>query len=136
MRVRPLPLDITAWLDSGIVSLSIELQPLRKADEVAALLLALRQYPEGLPKRDQKIADALVGEYTIEQLADLRIRLESASPALLKLSNSLPQDGSTIYLIPTVNYCVACPEAPPLVIRHVVHVSLSCHRLLCMYRNT
>ena len=47
-RVRPLPLDITAWLDSGIVSLSIELQPLRKADEVAALLLALRKFPEGL----------------------------------------------------------------------------------------
>ena len=86
MRVRPLPLDITAWLDSGIVSLSIELQPLRKADEVAALLLALRQYPEGLPKRDQKIADARVGEYTIER-AGRPVR-QSGSSRLARLCSS------------------------------------------------
>ena len=38
---QPLQLDITA--SSKLFSLSVELQPLRKADEVAALQLALRR---------------------------------------------------------------------------------------------
>ena len=62
-RVRPLPLDITAWLDSGIVSLSIELQPLRKADEVAALLLALRKFPEGLRGVAGGLSSSRVGSF-------------------------------------------------------------------------
>ena len=42
---QPLQLDITA--NSGLFSLSVDLQPLRTAEEVAALQLALRRYPAG-----------------------------------------------------------------------------------------
>ena len=113
-RVRPLPLDVSAFIDAGLVSLSVELQPLRKDDDVAALLLALRQYPVGFPKRDEKITDALGGKYAANQLAALRTSLESSSPSLLELSSSLPQDGSTVYLIPPVTHCVACSSTKPL----------------------
>ena len=62
---QPLQLDITA--NSGLFSLSVDLQPLRTAEEVAALQLALRRYPAGTPKRHEKIAGDLGREYTVEQ---------------------------------------------------------------------
>ena len=117
----PLQLDTTG--ESGLFSLSVDLQPLRKADEVATLLLALRRYPAGLPKHLEKIAADLGGEYTVEQLTGLFERLDANSPAFLQLSSSLPHDGNTIYLIPSVDRCVACPEAPLLVVSRLDHVS-------------
>ena len=112
---QPLQLDITA--SSKLFSLSVELQPLRKADEVAALQLALRRYPAGTPKRLEKIAGDIGREYTVEQVTGLIEKLDLNSPAFLQLSSSLPQDGDTIYLIPPVDRCVACLEAPQLVVQ-------------------
>lgn len=48
LRLAPLPLDVAAWPDPGLFSLIIELQPLRIADVVAALLLALCRSCSGL----------------------------------------------------------------------------------------
>ena len=111
----PLRLDLAE--ESRLFSLSVELQPLRKADEVATLLLALRRYSAGLPMRLEKIAvDLGGGKYTVEQLTGLLKRLYANSLASLQLSSSLPHDGNTIHLIPPVDRCVACPEAPPLVV--------------------
>ena len=112
---QPLQLDITA--NSGLFSLSVDLQPLRTAEEVAALQLALRRYPAGTPKRLEKIAGDIGREYTVEQVTGLIEKLDLNSPAFLQLSSSLPQDGDTIYLIPPVDRCVACLEAPQLVVQ-------------------
>ena len=113
-HTQPLQLDITA--NSGLFSLSVELQPLRKADEVAALQLPLRRYPAGTPKRLEKIAGDVGREYSVEQVTGLIEKLDLNSPAFLQLSSSLPQDGDTIYLIPPVDRCVACLDAPQLVV--------------------
>ena len=86
---------------SALVSLSVELQPLRTADELAALLLAVRKYPVGLPRRDEMIAVALGGVYTGAQLAALIARLDSAGPSLLWVGSSLPQAHG--WSIPTTN---------------------------------
>ena len=122
---QPLQLDTTA--NSGLFSLSVDLQPLRTAEEVAALQLALRRYPAGTPKRHEKIAGHLGREYTVEQVTGLIERLDRNSPAFLQLSSSLPQDGDAIYLIPPVNRCVACLEAPELLVqrRHVSPVVIT-----------
>ena len=104
-HTQPLQLDIAA--NSGLFSLSVELQPLRKADEVAALQLALRRYPAGTPKRLEKIAGDIGREYTVEQVTGLIEEVDLNSPAFLQLSSSLPQDGDTIYLIPPVDRCRA-----------------------------
>ena len=118
-HTQPLQLDITA--NSGLFSLSVELQPLRKADEVAALQLPLRRYPAGTPKRLEKIAGDIGREYTVEQVTGLIEEVDLNSPAFLQLSSSLLQDGDTIYLIPPcippVDRCVACLDAPQLVVR-------------------
>lgn len=118
---QPLQLDITA--NSELFSLSVDLQPLRTAEQVAALQLALRLYPDGTPKRHEKIAGGLGREYTVEQVTGLMERLDSNSPAFLQLSSSLPQDGDTIYLIPPVDRCVACLEAPQLVVQRTQPLS-------------
>ena len=102
---------------SALVSPSVELQPLRTADELAALLLAVRKYPVGLPRRDEMIAVALGGVYTGAQLAALIARLDSAGASLLRVGSSLPQAGDDVYLIPPVEKCVACPHAPLLVVK-------------------
>ena len=116
-RLTPLPLDLTD-ITAGLFSLSVELQPLRTADEVAALLLALRRYPRDLPHRDEKIVHALGEKYNSAQLKDLIGRLDAASPAFMQLSSSLPFDGGAkIYLVCPVDNCVACAHAPPLVVK-------------------
>ena len=116
-RLTPLPLDLTD-ITAGLFSLSVELQPLRTADEVAALLLALRRYPRDLPHRDEKIVHALGEKYNSAQLKDLIGRLDAASPAFMQLSSSLPFDGDAkIYLVCPVDNCVACAHAPPLVVK-------------------
>ena len=104
-------------VESGIFSLSVDLQPLRSADEVATLLLSLRRYPDGFPNRLEKVADDLGGTYSVEQLTGLLERLVARSAGFMLLSSSLPPDGPTVYLIPPVSHCVACSAAPPLVVR-------------------
>ena len=84
------------------LSLSVDLQPLRSADEVATLLLSLRRYPDGLPNRLEKVADDLGGTYSVEQLTGLLERLVARSAGFMLLSSSLPPDGPTVYLIPPV----------------------------------
>ena len=49
------------------------------------MLLAMRKYPVGLPRRDEMIAAALGGEYTGAQLVALIARLDSAGASLLRV---------------------------------------------------
>lgn len=114
LRLKPLPFDSDF---ASLVSLSVELQPLRTAGEVAALLRALRQYPLGLPRRDQLMADALGNKCTIEQLSALVSKLELTDADLLKVSSCLPQAERTVNLIPPVAKCVACAAAPTLTVK-------------------
>ena len=116
-RLTSLPLDITG-ITAGLFSLSVELQPLRTADEVTALLVALRRYPRDLPHRDEKIVQHLGGKYSSTQIKDLVDRLDAASPAFMQLSSSLPFAGDDkIFLVCPVDNCVACAHAPPLVVK-------------------
>ena len=73
-------------LESGIFSLSVDLQPLRSADEVATLLLSLRRYPDGFPNRLEKVADDLGGTYSVEQLTGLLERLVARSAGFMLLT--------------------------------------------------
>jgi predicted ATPase len=41
---------------SCVVALSVELEPLRSADETAALVEAMAKFPDGMPKRAAHVA--------------------------------------------------------------------------------
>ena len=41
-----------------IIALSVELAPLRSADETAALAIAMNNFPEGMPRRAQHVTAA------------------------------------------------------------------------------
>ena len=88
-----------------LCSLSVELEPLRYANDVARLLKAMCRLPAGLPNRAELIAESLGGDYSRKALEALVSRLGRSGAELLEVSASLPQAGPTVYLIPPVDRC-------------------------------
>ena len=58
-----------------LCSLSVELEPLRYANDVARLLKAMCRLPAGLPNRAELIAESLGGDYSRKALEALVSRL-------------------------------------------------------------
>ena len=100
-----------------LCSLSVELDPLRYADDVARLLKAMCRLPAGLPNRAELIAESLGGDYSRKALEALVSRLGRSGAELLEVSASLPQAGPTVYLIPRPLAKVERPGAPARVLR-------------------
>ena len=90
-------------------ALSVEMEPLRSANDVGVLLQAMRQYPAGLPDRVSLIAAELPA-YSTPQIALLLARLDTVGIGLVETSSRLADTGSQVHLLPPPTTCVVCGE--------------------------
>ena len=92
-----------------VCALSVEMEPLRSANDVGVLLQAMRQYPAGLPDRVSLIAAELPA-YSTPQIALLLARLDTVGTGLVETSSRLADTGSQVHLLPPPTTCVVCGE--------------------------
>ena len=90
-------------------ALSVEMEPLRSANDVGVLLQAMRQYPAGLPDRVILIAAELPA-YSTQQIALLLARLDTVGIGLVQTSSRLADTGPQVHLLPPPTTCVVCGE--------------------------
>ena len=90
-------------------ALSVEMEPLRSANDVGVLLQAMRQYPAGLPDRVSLIAAELPA-YSTQQIALLLARLDTVGIGLVQTSSRLADTGPQVHLLPPPTTCVVCGE--------------------------
>ena len=90
-------------------ALSVEMEPLRSANDVGVLLQAMRQYPAGLPDRVILIAAELPA-YSTQQIALLLARLDTVGIGLVQTSSRLADTGQQVHLLPPPTTCVVCGE--------------------------
>ena len=98
VRLSPIP---TAWTaaDWALMSLSVELKPLRSTNDVAALLRAMQQFPAGLPRRAELVAAATCQKgvlVTDEQMAELLDRLDTHGGEFVRVSAEMPDEGREV----------------------------------------
>ena len=101
VRLSPIP---TAWTaaDWALMSLSVELKPLRSTNDVAALLRAMQQFPAGLPRRAELVAAATCQKgvlVTDEQMAELLDRLDTHGGEFVRVSAEMPDEGREVHLV-------------------------------------
>ena len=77
-------------------ALSVEMEPLRSANDVGVLLQAMRQYPAGLPDRVILIAAELPA-YSTQQIALLLARLDTVGIGLVQTSSRLADTGPQVH---------------------------------------
>ena len=93
----------TEWAD--VLSLSMQMEPLRTANEVGILLQAMRQYPAGLPDRASLVA-AELQVYSTQQIAQLLERLDTVWTGLIQTSFRLAHGRK--------GDALPCPGLPPV----------------------
>ena len=102
----------TDW--DALCALSLQMDPLRSANDIGVLMQAMRQFPQGLPDRVSFIA-AQMPAYSEQQIARLLARLEVVGVDFVETSNRLADTGLQVHLLPHPTCCVVCGE-PGLVV--------------------
>ena len=101
-----------------LIALSVELAPLRSADETATLASAMNTFPAGMPHRAAHITASLqdarsAPQYCAKQIGDLieRLSAPAASGWRSFIQCCLPGSGRSVVLMPSVRECVACSRS-------------------------